>query len=110
MELPIDVLAYIERSFPPEQQEQALSVLGQANIEDGTTPNPRLLRCAALASRGNLSQLQRLVSLLAVDWRDVIMAGEYELRDKIPVRVRDLSTPNNPSSFALTDLPSMFVQ
>ena len=91
MNLPEDVQTYLEQTFPPEELGEALLVLGQARIEDGTAPNPQLLRCAAFASGGNLKRLRHLASLLAVDWRDVIMAGEYELRDKVTVRVRDLS-------------------
>ena len=93
MEIPSDVLTFIESTFRPEQRGEALSVLGQARIEDGSAPNPQLLRSAVFAAHGNLVQLQRLVSLLAVDWRDVIMVGEYELHNTVPVRVRDLSQP-----------------
>lgn len=93
MKLPDDVTRFVERSFSPEHLEEALSILSQAKIEDGTTPDPRLLRCAAFASHGSLPRLRRLASMLAIDWRDVVMAGEYELRDKTTVQVRDLSRP-----------------
>ena len=91
MNLPEDVQIFLEQTFPAEERGEAVLVLDQARIEDGTVPSPRLLRCAAFASGGNLKRLRQLASLLAVDWRDVIMAGEYELRDKVTVRVRDLS-------------------
>ena len=91
MSLPEDVQTFLEQTFPPKQLGEALSVLGQARIEDGTLPSPHLLRCAAFASGGSLTRLKQLALLLAVDWRDVIMAGEYEVRDKVTVRVRDLS-------------------
>ena len=93
MELPSDVKKFIEGNFPPYQQEEALSILSQACIEDGTAPNHRLVRCGAFASHGSLLQLKQLAALLAVDWRDVIVAGEYELHDEALVRVRDLSLP-----------------
>jgi hypothetical protein len=93
MDLPEDVQTFLQRAFPPAEREEALLVLGDARIEDGTVPNARLLRCAAFASGGSLKRLKQLASLLAVDWRDVIMAGEYELQDSVPVRVRDLSQP-----------------
>ena len=93
MELPQDVRTFIERTFPPDQLREALRILCRARIEDGTIPESRLLRCAAFASGGSLEHLTYLASLLAVDWRDVIMAGEYELRNKATVRVRDLSQP-----------------
>jgi len=91
MTLPEDVQTFLEQTFPPGELGEALLVLGQARIEDGTVPNPHLLRCAAFASGGSLKRLRHLALLLAVDWRDVIMAGEYELRNKAAVRVRDLS-------------------
>lgn len=93
MELPDDIRKFVETRFPLRHQGEALSILGQACIEDGTPANPRLLRCAVFASRGNLSELRTFASLLAVDWRDVVMAGEYELRNKVPVQVRDLNQP-----------------
>jgi len=31
--------------------------------------------------------------MLAIDWRDVVVAGEDELRDGFPVQVRDLTRP-----------------
>ncbi|KFN48750.1 hypothetical protein [Arenimonas composti] len=93
MSLPADIERFLARSFPPDELEHAVQLLGHARIHDGTAPNARLLRCAAFASRGKLKNLERLASQLAVDWRDVIMAGEYELQGKETVRVRDLSMP-----------------
>jgi hypothetical protein len=39
-----------------------------------------------------LEKLRYYVGLLAVDYRDVIVAGEYEIVDRQPVRVRNLTT------------------
>lgn len=64
-----------------------------APIKDCSVLGDRLLRCAAFAARGDLARLRRYVSMLAVDWRDVVAAGESELRDGVPVRVRDLTQP-----------------
>jgi hypothetical protein len=58
-------------------------------MESGT----RLLRCALAASWGSLERLQYYVRLLEVDFRDVILAGEYEAIDGKLVRVRDLTRP-----------------
>lgn len=93
MKLPKDLVRFIERSFAPDQLDEALSVLRLARIEDGSEPSARLLRCAAFASRGSLPRLRNLAALLAIDWRDVVMAGEYESRNKAAVQVRDLSKP-----------------
>lgn len=93
MELPNDVRAFIEQNFPSDQWEDAFTILCQARIEDGTMPSPRLLRCAVFASDGSLTQLRSFATHLAIDWRDVILAGEYELRDTVAVQVRDLTLP-----------------
>ena len=68
-------------------------MLTGAKLHDGTEPDARMLRCVLVASRGDLAALARSVALLAIDCRDVIMGGEYELRGKETVRVRDLSRP-----------------
>jgi len=93
MEIPHDVRAFIESSFPQEKWEEANLILGNARIEDGTTPTPRLLRCVAFESQGNIQSLKHFASLLAIDWRDVIVAGECEFYDKVSVRVHDLTQP-----------------
>jgi len=96
MRLPDDVQRHVARCFAPEQQAEALRMLAEARIEDGSPATPRLLRCAAFASRGNLPELHRLVALLALDWRDVIVAGEYELQGTSLVPVRNFSQPLEP--------------
>ncbi len=93
MELPVDLQHFVQASFAPEDWPKALLLLASARIETGEPASARMLRCAAVASQGDLARLQRYVSLLAVDWRDVILAGEYELHDKVTVQVRDLSRP-----------------
>ena len=93
MELPSDLNIFIQHTFAPEDWTQAISVLEGARIETGEAPSARLLRCAAFASRGNLQRLQHYTSMLAIDWRDVVVAGEYESQGGMPVCVRDLSQP-----------------
>jgi hypothetical protein len=40
-----------------------------------------------------MATLEYLVGLLRVDWRDVILAGEYESRNSKLTKVRDLTVP-----------------
>ena len=87
--LPDDIRRHLARNFAPEQRDEALRLLGEARIEDGSAASPRLLRCTVLASRGRLAELRGLVAMLALDWRDVVVAGEYECRGKALVPVRD---------------------
>jgi hypothetical protein len=56
-------------------------------------PGARLLRCAAVGSRGDVVQLRYLVGLLQIDYRDVIMFGEYDVIDGKLTHVRNLSEP-----------------
>jgi len=89
--IPSDVEAFIARRFTPEDREAAARLLEGATIHDGSVAGPRLIRCAAVGSAGSLEKLRYLVELLKIDYRDVIMAGEYTASLDNPVRVRDLN-------------------
>ena len=52
-----------------------------------------MLRCALAACDNTPESLDHYVAELAVDYRDVILAGEYGQEDGEYVRVRDLSKP-----------------
>ena len=91
--LPPDLQRFIADNFAPEDRETAISLLAGARIETGAVPDDRLLRCAAYACRQSLASLQRYVEMLAIDWRDVVVAGECELRDGKLVHVRDMTQP-----------------
>ena len=93
MNLPPDVEGFVRQSFATSELSGALQLLEAAVLHDGSTPNHRMLRCAVIASGGSLGSLRRYVACLAADYRDVIVAGEYETRDDELVRVRDLSKP-----------------
>jgi hypothetical protein len=89
--LPNDVVRYIEKRFPRETCREAISIVLSAKTETSEFPSPRLLRCAVYASEGRIDHLRHYVALLAIDWRDVVMAGENEKRDGKTVCVRDFS-------------------
>jgi hypothetical protein len=84
---------WISVHFPENARETAAALLTEATDESGSPAGDRLIRCAALASTGNLDRLKNLVQLLRIDWRDVIVAGEYEERAGVLVQVRDLKRP-----------------
>ena len=88
MSLPDDVVRWVSRHFSGGDVESALATLGSAVDHTGELVSPRLVRCAAVGSRGDLKQLRLLVANLRIDWRDVIMAGEYGMRDDKPVKVQ----------------------
>jgi hypothetical protein len=78
MTLPDDVTRFVRRTFKDAEAKQALEALAAAVDHTGQPANDRLLRCAAVGSRGSLAGLLYLVDLLKRDYRDVIVAGEYE--------------------------------
>ena len=93
--LPDDVERWIGRHFNAADAPTARSLLQQAVDHKGTPATERLLRCAAIGSQGDLEQLKYLVGLMQIDYRDVIVAGEYEVRDGKLARVRNLDEPLN---------------
>lgn len=93
MELPSDVHDFLATAFHPADRAQAVALLEGACIEDGSPASARLLRCAAFASGGRLERLRHWVKYLALDWRDVVVAGECEAQDGTPVHVRNFSKP-----------------
>jgi len=88
-----DVERFIARRFDARDREAAVALVASATIHDGTVAGPRLVRCAVVASGGSLESLGLYVELLKVDWRDVIVAGEYVPRGGELVRVRNLNAP-----------------
>ena len=93
MSIPQDVITWVEHNFNSSEIELALSMLDSAVIEDGSPASPRLLRCAAVGSRGKIVNLAHFIKELRVDWRDVIVGGEYEMRGDDLVKVYDFERP-----------------
>jgi hypothetical protein len=91
--LPNDVVSFIARKFDVADRRLAGSILEGAKIHDGSAASPRLIRCAAVASAGSIERLRVQVEELMVDWRGVIVSGEYESVVGELTRVRDLNDP-----------------
>ena len=79
MEIPEDVVQWVNAHFNDEERVRALALLSTAEIHTGEPATPRLLRCAVTSSQGVLRQLEECVQHLRADWRDVIRAAEYRL-------------------------------
>lgn len=88
-----DIERYIERKFAASERQAVLDLIGNAVLHDGRPPGPRLIRCALLASAGDLAALRRELEQLEIDYRDVILAGEYVRKAGDFVRIRDLNEP-----------------
>ena len=91
--IPDDVTRYVVRRFAAMDQAEAFALLHGAILHDGSRPEPRLLRCAALASGGSIERLRMEVESLQRDFRDVIVEGEYVPVGLELVKVRDLNQP-----------------
>ena len=91
--IPQDARDFITRNFALADQDHAVWVLSGARIETGDAASPRLMRCALVASGGSLERLRAQVAQMKVDWRDVIIAGEYVSEGNDLKQVRDLSAP-----------------
>lgn len=96
MPLTEDMRRYIETAFRAQDREVVAEALSGATLHDGSPAGPRLLRCVLVGSGGSVDAVFQLVSLLRTDYRDVILAGEYECPGSEPVRVRDLHGPIPP--------------
>jgi hypothetical protein len=90
--LPEDIARRVIEWFSEPDRSIALAMLSRAVIHDGKLADDRLRRCALVASKGSLEKLQYYVDLLKVDYRDVIVAGEYEVVGGKLARVRNLTT------------------
>ena len=88
--IPADVEAYARRTFAGDESAQVIALLAAAVTHTGAPAQPRLLRCAVIASKGRLSLLKQLIDTLAIDCRDVIVAAEYSVEDGRLVRTRNL--------------------
>ena len=91
--VPDDVARYITRRFAATDHAEAFRLLNFAVLHDGSTPEPRLLRCACVASGGSIDRLRMEVETLKHDYRDVIVEGEYFPTGVRLVKVRDLHQP-----------------
>ena len=91
--IPADVEAYVLRNFHDADAAHALEILRGAITHTGSPVEPRLMRCATIASRKSLARLKQQVEALAIDYRDVILAAEYIRQSGDYVQIRDLSLP-----------------
>jgi hypothetical protein len=93
MELPDDVVRWVSLHFNTTDEQQALAQLRSAVIHTGEPAGPRLLRCVVVSSGGDLARLNQQIRQMRVDWRDVIMAGEYRFEAGRNIRVHDFNHP-----------------
>jgi hypothetical protein len=97
--LPLDVMDRLNTDFGDRADAVAALLLAGRQIGSADCIGDRLVRCIVCAARGDESKVQHLIELTRQDYRDVIIAGEY---DEAMRQIRDLSV-----SF-LIDSPEKF--
>jgi hypothetical protein len=80
MALDPDILERINADFGPQEHQSVIDALSAAH------QNGRITRCILFAGQGSIQRIRALLALADLDYRDVIVAGEYDLGR----RVRDL--------------------
>lgn len=88
MNLPKDILDKINSDFPDtEERELIIEILSSLEVNE----SERVIRCILFTAAGNLDRLGNLEALAKTDYRDVIMAGEYEYPSV--KRINDFNKP-----------------
>jgi hypothetical protein len=89
--LPIDVGEQLDRDFGDGAKAASNLLLASRRIGSPDYFGDRLLRCLVFAAQGNESRFRQLMELARQDFRDVVMAAEY---DELGLRrLRDFNYP-----------------
>lgn len=91
MPLPDDILAKIRLDFSDGEILPVIELLTDLQREDPRLFCDRILRCILYVARGRFADLADAVALARLDWRDLIVAAEYD--GQFEARQRDLSLP-----------------
>ena len=89
MHLRSDVVNRVRHDFPAGSGP-LLQRLLDLHREDGRLFSDRVLRCIVFAAHGDRDRLEALIELAREDYRDVIVAAEYDLQLN---KVRDFEQP-----------------
>jgi len=84
MNIEPDIVENVRADFPVEAVADVLSRLEAASSV------PRIQRCIVFAARGHPWYFDYLCRLAKIDYRDVIMAAEY---DRLNARLYDFNRP-----------------
>ncbi|HWL07978.1 MAG TPA: thioredoxin family protein, partial [Planctomicrobium sp.] len=89
--LPVDVLERVDRDFGNAADAVSDLLLACRRIGSPDYIGDRLLLCLVFAARGDESRIRQLMELARQDFRDVVMAAEY---DELGLRrLRDFNQP-----------------
>lgn len=86
-ELSSDVLEALNEKFSGEEREKVAAALRQFSWPQESGLDERI-HLDILHAAGDLGRIIRLVELAKKDWRDVIMATEYDLKYGKPLQTQ----------------------
>lgn len=87
MDLPPDVVRYVEINYPHSSQSRIRDYLDDL----GT---PRLQRAVLYLGNGSFSMFEHYAAAAASDIREIVVAAEYETQiSEMPIPIRDMSKP-----------------
>jgi len=86
--LPADVVTRVGRDY--DEVDRAAVILALGELSSATREHARVARCVLYVAAGDLQEFGRVIALAHTDFRDVIVAAEY---DRDLRRLRDLSQP-----------------
>lgn len=84
MSIEAEIVERVRADFPNEALSDVLSRL------EAASDTPRIQRCIVFAARGHPWYFNYLCRLAKTDYRDVIMAAEY---DRLDIRLYDFTRP-----------------
>ena len=90
--IPEDIILRIKRDFPKDEAAPIIELLNELK---GRNPDycDRILRSIIHLAHGSFDQFERAVTLADLDWRDLIVAAEYDGRTGEEDKRRDLTLP-----------------
>ena len=84
-----DIQSKIRRDFPSSDFHAAIEAIHRWDVEVKGLLDDRRIRCAVYLARGSLDRLKQMIALGMQDYRDLIMAAEYDGE----VRARNFDDP-----------------
>jgi hypothetical protein len=89
-DLPTDIQLRVQHDFGPEEALVICQLLVELKAEDPVLFVDRILRCLVFVARGDFKKFSDGVALARLDYRDLIVQGEYDANWQ---RVRSLVAP-----------------
>jgi hypothetical protein len=92
VDIPADIIAKVRRDFLENEAVTVLELLSEFHKENPDI-SERVLRCIVFLAKGNFEEFVRAIGSARVDWRDLIVAAEYDGWSGEENRRRDLNVP-----------------